>query len=112
MQLHQIVAGGEQVPLLGCLLQPAKSESAWVSFLLGAWSGKIRLGWFEVSVLRLLDFEGCAHVEFVVKASVVPPPHVFEGGELDLLDCASRTLLADQLRLVKVVDRLSEGVIV
>ena len=70
------------------------------------------MGWVEVSVVRLLDFEGWAHVEFAVKALVVPPPHVFEGGELDLFDCAPRTLLADQLRLVKVVDRLSEGVIV
>ena len=81
-------------------------------FLLGAWSGKIRSGWFEVSVVRLLDFEGSAHVEFTEEALVVPPPHVFESGELDLFDCVPRTVLADQLGLVKVVDSLSEGVVV
>ena len=64
------------------------SESAWVLLLLGAWSVKIRLGWFEVSAVRLLDFEGCAHVEFALKVLVVPPPHVFDGGELDVFDRA------------------------
>ena len=55
-----------------------------MSLLLGAWSVKVQLGWFEISVVRLLD----------------------------RFDCAPRALLADQFRPVEVVDRLSEGVIV
>ena len=51
---------------------------------MGAWSVKVQLGWFEISVVRLLD----------------------------RFDCAPQALLADQFRPVEVVDRLSEGVIV
>jgi hypothetical protein len=86
-------------------------ESAWVLFRLGAWSGKIRLGWSEGSVVPLLDLEGCAHVDFAVTALVVPPPHVLDDRDPELFDCAPRTWPADQLRLVQVVDRLSEGAI-
>jgi len=65
-----------------------------------------------VSVIRLFDLGGGAHVELAVEAGVVPPPHPFEGRELDLLDRSPGPALADQFGLVEVVDRLGEGVVV
>jgi len=59
----------------------------------------------------MLDLGRGAHVEFAVEALFVPPPHVFEGGELDLLDGAPRSALADEPGLVEPVHRLGEGIV-
>ncbi len=40
------------------------------------------------SVVGVLDLDRGAHVELAVQGLVVPPPHVLQGGELDLLDGA------------------------
>ena len=42
---------------------------------------------------------------------MVPPPHVFEGRKLDLLDRPPRALLPNQLGLVEIVDRLGHGIV-
>jgi len=63
-----------------------------------------------VSVVRRLDLGGGAEVELAVQPLVVPPPHVFEGRELDLLDRAPGALAADQFGLVEPVHGLREGV--
>lgn len=47
-----------------------------------------------------------------METSVVPPPHVLERRELDLLDRPPRSALTDQLGLVEPVDGLGEGVVV
>jgi hypothetical protein len=52
------------------------------------------------------------HVELAVEVGVVPPPHVFERREFDLLGGPPRTLLADEFGRVEVVDRLGEDVAV
>jgi hypothetical protein len=60
------------------------SESLWVSFLVFFEGGGCRLGRFEVSVIRGLDFCGGAVAELGVQSLVVEPPHPFQHCELDL----------------------------
>ena len=87
-------------------------ESPWVSFLPVSLSSECWLGWFEASVVRLLDLDRRAVIGLAVETSVVPPPHVLERRELDLLDRPPRALSTDQLGLVEPVDCLGEGVVV
>jgi len=47
--------------------------------------------------MRLLDLDGGAHVELAVEAGVVPPPHPFEGRELNLLDRPPRAGVKNEL---------------
>ena len=64
-----------------------------------------------VSVIGLLDFDGCAVVELAVESLVVPPPHVLQIGQLDLFDGAPGSSAADQFGLLQTVDRLGERVV-
>ena len=89
-----------------------ESDSPWVLFL-GFSVADVRLhGWFVVSVVRGLDLGGGEQIELSVQAMVVPPPDVFEGRQLDLLDRAPGALTADQLGLVETVHCLREGVVI
>ena len=87
-------------------------ESPWVWFLVFFEGGGCRLGGFEVSVVAGLDFCRGALVEFGMQALVVEPPHPFQRRELDLLDGSPGSALADQLGLVKRVDRFGESVVI
>lgn len=56
-------------------------------------------------------FERRAHSELAAEALVVPPTHILEGGEFNLLDGLPRTTLAHQFGPAEVVDRRGEGVV-
>lgn len=60
----------------------------------------------------VLDLGRGLHVELAVEALVVPPPHLLEGRELDLLDSPPGASLSDEFGLVEVVEGLGEGVVV
>lgn len=47
-----------------------------------------------------------------MESLVVPPPHILEGRELDLLNGAPGAALTDQFRLAEAVDGLGEGVVI
>jgi len=50
--------------------------------------------------------EAGAGFDLAVEATVVEPVDVFEGGELDVVEAAPRTLRVDELPLVEPVERL------
>jgi hypothetical protein len=52
-----------------------------------------------------------AVAELAVEALVVPPPHPFQGGQLDLLDGTPRTAASDQLGFEQAVDGLGQGIV-
>lgn len=56
---------------------------------------------------RLLDFVRRAVAELGVEVLLVPPLHVLERRELDLLNRAPRAAAADQLGLVETVHGLA-----
>jgi len=49
--------------------------------------------------------------ELAVESAGVEPFDVGEGGELDVLDVAPRSLPADELGLMEAVHRFGEGII-
>ena len=51
-----------------------------------------------------------AHVEGAAKPFIVPPPHAFQGRELNLLNGPSGALPPDQFGLVEVVESLGHGI--
>lgn len=59
----------------------------------------------------MFEFSGCAVAEFAAQALVFPPPHPFEGRELDLVDAAPWSALSDQFGFAQAVDRLGQGAI-
>ena len=63
-----------------------------------------------VTVILFLDRERGAHVELPVAALVIPPPHIFQGREFNLLDRSPGSLSADELSFVAPADGLGEGV--
>jgi hypothetical protein len=80
---------------------------AWFEFRPVFLSAGRRQKHHGLSVVRLLDLDWGAHIEFPVKkALMVPPPHVFEGREFDLLNRPPGALLSDQFGLVEVVEYL------
>lgn len=64
-----------------------------------------------VSVVRVLDLDGAAHVELAVEPLVVPPPHQLERCELDLLERVHGPCCRTSSFLLEVVDGLRHRVI-
>jgi hypothetical protein len=50
-----------------------------------------------VSVILFLDLDRGAQVVLAVEALVVPPSHIFQGREFDLLDGSPRSLSPEEL---------------
>lgn len=67
---------------------------------------------FGVSVVEVLELEGCEVIDRAMRAFGVEPRHPPGGGCFDLADIAPWALVMDQLGLVQPDLRLREGVVV
>ena len=65
-----------------------------------------------MTVVGGLEFGRWDVAAVFVEASVVEPVDPFQGGDLDVVGGAPRSLRFDQFGLVEAVDRLGQGVVV
>jgi hypothetical protein len=63
-----------------------------------------------LTVVGLFELDRRHHRDLAVKAAVVEPVDVLEGGELDIVEAAPWSLAADELGLVETVEALGQGV--
>jgi hypothetical protein len=65
-----------------------------------------------LTVVGLFQLGGWDHADLAVKASVVEPVDVFQGGELDVIEPSPWAFRSDQLGLIEPVETLSQSIVI